>query len=203
MYPPGTVAGRETAADVTITSSTGTSHHLPKGTFILLSMYTLHRSEEHWGADANTFRPERFMEEGRDTAGRWARPYVYLPFLAGEHGCVGQRFAMLEIQACCCSCHYWCSLIICSYRMYLRVAYVPSACAQSTTAGAVARGAGGWPAGSPNRAHVACALCLRQRRYFSHTVDTVPKLGYKSPLILAGCHCKHRVKVRDHAGARR
>jgi cytochrome P450 len=60
---------------------------LAKGTTVLVPLYCLHRWEEHWGADADVFRPERWDSVSPE-------PYTYIPFLAGPRMCLGYQFAI-------------------------------------------------------------------------------------------------------------
>jgi cytochrome P450 len=62
-----------------------------KGTTVLLPLYCLHRREEHWGADAAVFRPERWEAATPE-------PYTYLPFLAGPRMCLGYQFAINTVS---------------------------------------------------------------------------------------------------------
>ncbi|EJD34765.1 cytochrome P450 [Auricularia subglabra TFB-10046 SS5] len=62
------------------------------GTACLLDITAVHMSPLYWGADAACFRPERFI----DTPDRqWPRD-AWVPFIAGHHVCLGQRFATVE-----------------------------------------------------------------------------------------------------------
>ncbi|KAK6844149.1 cytochrome P450 [Apiospora arundinis] len=59
-----------------------------KGALVAWSTYTLHRSPEYYGADAEEFRPERWET---------LRPsWEYLPFNGGPRICVGQQYALTE-----------------------------------------------------------------------------------------------------------
>lgn len=40
------------------------------------------------------FDPERFSPEKKDHF----NPYVYLPFGAGPHNCIGERFGMIQVK---------------------------------------------------------------------------------------------------------
>ncbi|TKA70924.1 hypothetical protein B0A49_06300, partial [Cryomyces minteri] len=52
------------------------------------SVHVMHRRKDLWGADADAFRPERWV--GR-------RPgWEYLPFNGGPRICIGQQFALTE-----------------------------------------------------------------------------------------------------------
>lgn len=51
----------------------------------------MHRRADLWGADAESFRPERW-EDGQQQLG-----WQFLPFNGGPRACLGQRLAMTEV----------------------------------------------------------------------------------------------------------
>lgn len=63
-----------------------------KGETLLYTAYSLHRLQEFYGKDSNTFRPERWFEPEYRKLG-WA----YVPFNGGPRICLGQQFALTEI----------------------------------------------------------------------------------------------------------
>ncbi|CAM1298809.1 CYP3A4 (predicted) [Pycnogonum litorale] len=64
--------------------------YVPKGTFVLYSIYSLHRDPEFW-PDPDVFKPERFLEDE-------IKPYAYIPFGEGPRNCIAKRFALIEIK---------------------------------------------------------------------------------------------------------
>nr|WP_143132003.1 cytochrome P450 [Methylobacterium sp. 174MFSha1.1] len=68
-------------------------HHVPAGTLVPISPYLVHRHEAFW-PEAERFDPDRFMPER--TAGHHA--HQFLPFGAGPRHCIGEHFAMMELQ---------------------------------------------------------------------------------------------------------
>ncbi|XP_077504611.1 cytochrome P450 4V2-like isoform X2 [Amblyomma americanum] len=84
LYPPVPLVARNIDEDVHVGS-----HIIPKGTVVLCAIYFLHRHPGVY-ADANSFIPERFMDN------RNISPYAYVPFSAGSRNCIGQKFAQLE-----------------------------------------------------------------------------------------------------------
>ena len=69
---------------------------LPAGTVVLLSQYLLHRDPRFWDA-AETFRPERWLEDGSLPRRSSAKAgYAYFPFGAGPRICIGEQFAWME-----------------------------------------------------------------------------------------------------------
>ncbi|EIW84209.1 PAH-inducible cytochrome P450 monooxygenase PC-PAH 1 [Coniophora puteana RWD-64-598 SS2] len=87
---------------------------LPKGTQITASIASYNRNPEVWGQDADEWNPMRFLNQktGKANVGVFANlmtfcknPDLYYVFYAhpllagGIRGCIGWRFAVLEIQA--------------------------------------------------------------------------------------------------------
>ncbi|CAG2107316.1 unnamed protein product [Medioppia subpectinata] len=65
---------------------------IPAGTAVNINLYTLHRDPKYW-PNPDKFDPERWFEPKH-------HPYAYLPFGAGPRLCIGQRFAINEMQMC-------------------------------------------------------------------------------------------------------
>lgn len=66
--------------------------HFPAGTVLSVPTYTIHRSKEIWGPDADDFRPER-----------WEKPTprqknAFVPFSIGPRACVGRNVAEMELR---------------------------------------------------------------------------------------------------------
>lgn len=68
---------------------------VPKGAYIQMSAFCLHRDEENF-EDAEQFCPERFLKNSKLRH----NPNAFLPFGTGPRNCVGLRIAMLEIKLC-------------------------------------------------------------------------------------------------------
>ncbi len=68
-------------------------HRVPAGAIVVFSPYLIHRHPGFWD-DPETFDPERFALE---RAGERPR-FAYIPFGGGPRACLGQQFAMLEMQ---------------------------------------------------------------------------------------------------------
>ncbi|ORZ15247.1 cytochrome P450 [Absidia repens] len=85
---------------VPLTNRTGTKDFklhdtsLPKGTCVVICPMVSHFDTRHWGDDADQFVPSRWDRAPANSIS----PYVYLPFLAGGHQCIGYRFAMIEFK---------------------------------------------------------------------------------------------------------
>ena len=69
--------------------------YIPEGTEMAATPYVIHRNQEIFGADANVWRPERWLEDPSRTEqmhryGMW--------FGYGDRECPGKNFAHLEFQ---------------------------------------------------------------------------------------------------------
>lgn len=76
--------------------------HVKKGQQIVIGIYTLNRSKQIYGEDADDYRPERWLDEKRDRSPEKALSFTawssLMTFLAGPRGCIGYRFSLLEIK---------------------------------------------------------------------------------------------------------
>lgn len=68
---------------------------LPAGATVMPSIEIVQHSDAF--ADANAFRPERFLEGS--AGGRASHPFTFIPFGGGARRCVGASFAMMEMRA--------------------------------------------------------------------------------------------------------
>ncbi|KAI5476048.1 cytochrome P450, family 46, subfamily A (cholesterol 24(S)-hydroxylase) [Pseudohyphozyma bogoriensis] len=86
-----------------ITTKSGktlTSIFVPAGTDIFVSMVASNMSTQVFGDDAEVFRPERWLDGTVSEKG--SAPGVYsqlMTFLGGPRGCIGYKFAVMEIKA--------------------------------------------------------------------------------------------------------
>lgn len=88
LYPPAHAVGREAIEDDVINGE-----KVKKDTIVLVSIFALHRSAKYY-ENPEDFDPERFRPEVVK-----ARPKnAYLPFGAGPRMCIGNHFAMMEMQ---------------------------------------------------------------------------------------------------------
>ncbi|KAI0066958.1 cytochrome P450 [Artomyces pyxidatus] len=80
---------------------------IPKGTQIIISDVAYNRNKDIWGADADVWRPERWLEQSdgdaghANTASMRTRVGVLgnlMSFGSGHRACLGWRFAMVEVQ---------------------------------------------------------------------------------------------------------
>jgi len=88
LYPPGWLLTRRALGEDEI----GGYYVVPK-TDIFLCPYIVHRHPDFW-TEPEAFKPERFEPERSKERHR----YAYFPFAAGPRRCIGDFFAMTEMQ---------------------------------------------------------------------------------------------------------
>ncbi|KAJ7206615.1 cytochrome P450 [Mycena pura] len=111
MYPALPIADRMASEDVVIPLSQSvattngkrvTQIHIRKGELVTLALASYQRIESRWGADADKFRPSRWLD-GTVYQGEAVGPYGnLLSFLGGPRMCLGWRFAVFEMQVFLC-----------------------------------------------------------------------------------------------------
>ncbi|KAH9487411.1 Cytochrome P450 monooxygenase 91 [Psilocybe cubensis] len=106
LYPPVPFVRRTAVKETVLEYSHHEDHsklssvRVPAGTILFVSIAGSNRLESIWGPDAKKWRPERWLEDSKDsTAGRL--PGIYsgmMSFLGGGRSCVGYRFAQIEMK---------------------------------------------------------------------------------------------------------
>ena len=78
----------------TTVDTTLRGYSIPKGTTVLMNLWSLHHDPEIWD-EPEVFRPERFLDE----EGNFVPPKVdrFLPFSAGRRVCLGESLARMEL----------------------------------------------------------------------------------------------------------
>ena len=69
---------------------------LPAGTLVGSNIWAIQRDRTVFGPDAETFRPERWLECGPEQRSNMERT-VELCFSSGRYTCLGKDVAMMEI----------------------------------------------------------------------------------------------------------
>ncbi len=88
LYPPAFAVGREPLEDDEILGV-----KIPKGSAVFISISGLHRDPKYWE------RPDEFYPTHFDTENERNRPRMaYMPFGAGPRMCIGNHFALMEMQ---------------------------------------------------------------------------------------------------------
>ncbi|XP_053667423.1 cytochrome P450 4C1-like [Anopheles marshallii] len=80
---------RQTMQDIEIADL-----HIPKGSLISLSFFSMHHRKDVWGPDADVFDPDWFLPER--SVGRNVNAFA--PFSGGMRNCIGARYAMLAMK---------------------------------------------------------------------------------------------------------
>ncbi|KAI1103015.1 cytochrome P450 [Jackrogersella minutella] len=89
LYSPAPATWREASKDIVICGQ-----FLPKGTQLVLSPPVTNLSPRIWGADATSFRPERWDELTGDAA----TPYGTQTFANGPRICIGKSYSLLAFK---------------------------------------------------------------------------------------------------------
>ena len=84
MFPPAWISDRVSKAPDHVDGL-----DIPKDTMVISLIYHAHYRKEDWN-DAHLFKPERFIENKKLNS--------FFPFGAGPRMCIGNNFAMLEMQ---------------------------------------------------------------------------------------------------------
>lgn len=84
LYPPAWISDRVAKGDDEVEG-----HKIPANTMVLALLYHSHHREEDWD-EPMRFNPDRFLNV--------KNPNAYFPFGAGPRMCIGNNFAMLEMQ---------------------------------------------------------------------------------------------------------
>lgn len=93
LYPPAWVMSRMAVADDQLGD-----HRIPAGNTVIMSPYLLHRDPRHW-EQPDVFDPERFAPGRSDgPRGKERHSYAYMPFGGGPRLCIGNQFALMEMQ---------------------------------------------------------------------------------------------------------
>lgn len=75
----------------------------PENTFFMIPPHIINRSEAFWGSDADTFNPDRWLNQSdsgtihANKTGGASNNYAMLTFLQGPRSCIGQGFAKAEL----------------------------------------------------------------------------------------------------------
>ena len=88
LYPPAWIFGREAVADDVFGAI-----RIRAGTAVSVCPWLLHR-DPRWWDDPDRFDPDRFRPEAVKGRPR----YAYVPFAAGPRMCIGNAFALMEMQ---------------------------------------------------------------------------------------------------------
>eukprot|EP00253_Pinus_taeda_P008630 PITA_08630 len=92
LHPPASLS----LPHISVEDCTVLGYEIPKGTRLLINLWAIGRNPKSWGEDAESFKPERFMEDGfMDSK---VENFEWIPFGAGRRGCPGQQLGMLLVE---------------------------------------------------------------------------------------------------------
>lgn len=89
LYPVAPYIFRLCQADTKISKCT-----LPRGTTVVISVYTMHRDPEIWGPRPNDFNPDHFHPD----AIRKRNPNAFASFSLGPRNCIGMQYAKISMK---------------------------------------------------------------------------------------------------------
>jgi len=88
LYPPVWLFSRRSLGEDKLGG-----HHVPAGTDLFVCPWLLHRDTRFW-SDPEAYQPERFAPEVEAARHKFA----FIPFSAGARHCIGEGFAMIEMN---------------------------------------------------------------------------------------------------------
>lgn len=92
FWPPVPVTLRRAVCDTTVD---GTA--IPRDTVLIIPIRAINHNKLLWGATADQFEPERWLQPGQANLGGAAINYANMTFLHGPHSCIGREFSRSEL----------------------------------------------------------------------------------------------------------
>jgi cytochrome P450 len=96
---------------------------IPPGTEVGMATYAMNRRADFYGPDADTFRPERWIENDEETVEKFDR-YNEFVFGSGKSSCLGKNIALMELGK---------AIFQVSYIVELLCIHIPTHCAIAST----------------------------------------------------------------------
>ena len=93
LHPPLIMLMRLAHEDFSVTDKDGRTFTVPKGDIVATSPTFSHRLEHVW-TDPNTYNPARHLPNSGDGQ----KPFSFVGFGGGRHGCMGETFAYMQIK---------------------------------------------------------------------------------------------------------
>ncbi|XP_049875933.1 cytochrome P450 4c21-like [Pectinophora gossypiella] len=94
LYPAVPLVLRHADKDLQLQACT-----IPKGVSCVINILAAGLSQHSWGADADSFRPERWLEPQQP-----GQTHFFIPFSHGKRACIGKRYAMSMMKTCIAHC---------------------------------------------------------------------------------------------------
>lgn len=89
LYPVAPYIFRSCQSDTKISDCT-----LPRGTTVVVSVYTMHRNPDIWGPCPNDFNPHHFHPDET----RKRNPNAFASFSLGPRNCIGMQYAKISMK---------------------------------------------------------------------------------------------------------
>ncbi|KAH8268251.1 hypothetical protein KR026_002416 [Drosophila bipectinata] len=90
LFPPIPISIRDAKEDLRLSNGV----LVPKGVIMCIDIFNIHRNRDHWGHDADTFDPDRFLPDNI----RQRHPYAFIPYSKGKRNCIGWRYAQISLK---------------------------------------------------------------------------------------------------------
>ncbi|XP_055382213.1 probable cytochrome P450 313b1 [Condylostylus longicornis] len=88
IIPPTPLVGRHLKTDIKLKNGI----IIPKGTDVILDIFSMQRNTKYWGPKAKSFDPDNFLP------GNKRHPYSYVPFTKGQRKCIGFKYANMVMK---------------------------------------------------------------------------------------------------------
>jgi cytochrome P450 len=88
LFPPAWMIERDSLEDDVVGGM-----HVPKGSIVGISPWVTHRLSRLW-SNPEGFDPDRFAKDQKEARHK----HAYLPFGGGPRTCIGNAFALMEMQ---------------------------------------------------------------------------------------------------------
>ncbi|XP_055382256.1 probable cytochrome P450 313b1 [Condylostylus longicornis] len=88
VIPPVPLVGRHLTTDIKLKNGI----IIPKGTDVILDIFSMQRNTKYWGPKAKSFDPDNFLP------GNKRHPYSYVPFTKGQRKCIGFKYANMVMK---------------------------------------------------------------------------------------------------------
>ncbi|GBN99748.1 Cytochrome P450 2U1 [Araneus ventricosus] len=69
-------------------------YYIPKNSYVLANLWSIHHNPKYWGKDAEEFKPERFLSDDRKKV---IKSDYFIPFSIGKRSCPGESYARTEV----------------------------------------------------------------------------------------------------------
>jgi cytochrome P450 len=97
LYGPVPSMAKQTESPQTL-HIRGKDYTIPENYHLTLNLYSIHLSTHHWGPDAESWKPQRFVSKDNELVVP-AAANTFIPWVNGPRVCPGKKFAQVEFVA--------------------------------------------------------------------------------------------------------